>query len=467
MVRMRRQTVQLRGRCIHLLNLLDAEYNKSYCMPLEKAERLLWSEDLDQIRSVSGEYALATISPSDAGQASFLAARTLGVPARFACQILSPTEAQIIVAHTIREIANAWDHRLKPFDPLYTEMWPAFYLLRVDPLQMRTRHYTWILSTPEHGRVPEAEQLPADITEIGQQYVRLVSEEIEAMVGRISKEAEIGVTLSGGADSALVAVLLLHTLSRMRRQNRVRCFTLMIDGGGADAESARAFISLISKRYTVEWDPIEVPGHLLDVDELRLRACHMIEEYHARDLECAMAGITLLRRIRKGWPHLRFLFDGDGGNELFEDYPLADESYGLIALDDVIRDPHIFYLGYRKTLLPFNPVFSGGLSRAYVRTFNPARDSSFIGFSPLVGRRVVEFAQRLPLGALVTSVERLHSIRGEAVAAGVKAELGFTMKIPPKVRFQEGVAKDPKIFRVSREQEIACKAEVLGMGRTR
>lgn len=125
---------------VDLINLLDPRSNKFYHGDQRCAMEALHKGNLQKI---DGEFALAMLSED-----SFIGARTIGVPARFACQIVSDKHYRIFVAHTIREIRDAWgkglppDVRwLKPFDPSYTEMLPAFYRVSVSLKELRSRSY--------------------------------------------------------------------------------------------------------------------------------------------------------------------------------------------------------------------------------------------------------------------------------------------------------------------------------------
>ena len=83
--------------------------------------------------------------------------------------------------------------------------------------------------------------------------------------------------------------------------------------------------------------------------------------------------------------------------------------------------------------------YSGGLSRSYVRTYAPARQFGFTGFSPYTQPAVVEIAEGIPFAALTGyDVPTLYSLKGEIVSRGVKAVTGFDMPVFPKRRFQHG-----------------------------
>ena len=95
-----------------------------------------------------------------------------------------------------------------------------------------------------------------------------------------------------------------------------------------------------------------------------------IEDYHPLDVECAAAALCLLRGIRERYPSLRYLLDGDGGDENLKSYPLEDSD---LTLSSVLRNPLLYQEGWGVDAIKHSLVYSGGLSRGYVRTYAPAR----------------------------------------------------------------------------------------------
>jgi asparagine synthase (glutamine-hydrolysing) len=78
-----------------------------------------------------------------------------------------------------------------------------------------------------------------------------------------------------------------------------------------------------------------------------------------------------------------------------------------------------------------------------VRSYAPARQFGFDGFSPYALPNVIEVAEGIPFIALTDwDHERLYSLKGEIVRRGVKAITGFDMPVFEKCRFQNGVAGD-------------------------
>ena len=91
-----------------------------------------------------------------------------------------------------------------------------------------------------------------------------------------------------------------------------------------------------------------------------------IEDYHPLDVECAAAALCLLRALRLRHPRLRYLIDGDGGDENLKSYPLEDSD---LTLSSVLRNPLLYQEGWGIDAIKHSQVYSGGLSRGYVRTF--------------------------------------------------------------------------------------------------
>ena len=77
------------------------------------------------------------------------------------------------------------------------------------------------------------------------------------------------------------------------------------------------------------------------------RPSRTIEDYHPLDVECAAAALCLLRGIRERHPSLRYLVDGDGGDENLKAYPLEDSD---LTLSSMLRNPLLYQegLGHRR-----------------------------------------------------------------------------------------------------------------------
>jgi asparagine synthase (glutamine-hydrolysing) len=326
---------------------------------------------------------------------------------------------------------------------------------------MRNRRYQWFLAGPEHARYPQSQLLPVNAQLIGKEYVSLLHAVMQDQVKLIPTGEPISVALSGGADSTVVTTVLLEILRQFGCDNPVLATTLAIDGGGSDLPQAQRIAELLGHRHpNFQFQVAHVNSSDLDFVALKHEAALTLEEYHPRDVECGMAEVLLHHGLGFNDDSLlRYAFDGDGGNEIFQDYPREDQGYGMIPLDDVLKDPLLYLLGYERSKLAFNSVFSSGLSRAYTRTFNPARKCGVIPFSPLVDRRLVDFGQRLLLAQFQPG--DLTSLRPEAVRLGIRSIFGLDLPAFPKARFQEGCCAQPGLLSVNLSESLKLKQLLL------
>jgi len=105
----------------------------------------------------------------------------------------------------------------------------------------------------------------------------------------------------------------------------------------------------------------------------------------------------------------------------------------------VVNNLMLYQEGWGVGRIKHSLTYSGGLSRSYVRTYAPARQFGFEGFSPYTRPNVVEAAEGIPFAALTDlSVDKLYALKGEIVSRGVKAVTGLAMPVFPKRRFQHG-----------------------------
>ncbi len=103
----------------------------------------------------------------------------------------------------------------------------------------------------------------------------------------------------------------------------------------------------------------------------------------------------------------------------------------------------LYQEGWGVDAVKHSLTYSGGQSRGHVRSYAPARQLGFIGFSPYALPNVIEVAEGIPFIALTDwDHERLYALKGEIVRRGVKAVTGFDMPVFEKRRFQNGVAGD-------------------------
>src|SRR5262245_7087649 len=158
-------------------------------------------------------------------------ARTLGLPLRYfvAKMYHGPF---LVVADRIDRLYD-WCRAQKigwQFDPLYTRMVPAHYLVEIDqvgcpdPAPRYRRFFT-----PEIGNGPD------DLQALGAAYVSAALAATRHWLARVPQGAPVAVLFSGGVDSGSVFLLTRQALRDLGRDPaQARAFTLDL-GGGQDA----------------------------------------------------------------------------------------------------------------------------------------------------------------------------------------------------------------------------------------
>ena len=165
----------------------------------------------------------------------------------------------------------------------------------------------------------------------------------------------------------------------------------------------------------------------------------MLEDYKPLDVQCAAMGVRLCDGIRARYPGWRYLLDGDGGDENLKDYPIEENPE--LTIRSVIDNLMLYHEGWGVGRIKHSLTYSGGLSRAYVRSYAPARRFGFSAFSPYTRPDVVEIAENIPFAELTGyDVTALYALKGEIVRRGVAAVTGLDIPVFPKRRFQHGAA---------------------------
>jgi asparagine synthase (glutamine-hydrolysing) len=274
--------------------------------------------------------------------------------------------------------------------------------------------------------------LPAVAETIGERYISALYSEISEWLERQQEDEPIGVLFSGGIDSGAVLLCLYHRLlATGRSPSRLKAFTLSVDGGGEDADQARSFLRAADLEMLGE--EIEVAASALDP----LAAVDLIEDYKARDVECATVNMALLEEVRRRYPAWRLLLDGDGGDENLKDYPIEENAE--LTIVSVVNNSMLYQEGWGVGSIKHSLTYSGGYSRSCVRTWAPVRHFGFTGFSPFTSPAVIEVAEAIPFGELTAgSHRRLYALKGEVVGAGIARVTGLEMPVFEKRRFQQG-----------------------------
>jgi asparagine synthase (glutamine-hydrolysing) len=410
-----------------LIDLLDPCLNQFHNVEEAEARRRVLSGDAAAVRDIDGSFAIVVVDGITVRMA-----RSLDRPMRYFLAKRHEGPA-LFVADRIDTLQRALrDAGLdKQFHPSYTRMVPAHYIVELalvgcpDPDPLYTRFFT-----PTRGT------LPADPDEIGRRYIGALADEVAKWllkIERVGGAEPIGVSFSGGIDSGAVFLVIYHTMLRLGLSPaRLKAFVLDL-GDGPDVKQAREFLSSLGLSLFLE----EIAGC---ADDLKIEeTLCVLEDYKPLDVECAAMGLRLCQGIRARYPEWRHLADGDGGDENLKDYPIEENPE--LTIRSVVDNLMLYQEGWGVGRIKHSLTYSGGLSRAYVRTYAPATRYGFAGFSPYTRPSVIEVAEAIPFAELTGyDVPTLYALKGEIVARGVKAITGFDMPVFSKRRFQHGAA---------------------------
>jgi asparagine synthase (glutamine-hydrolysing) len=406
-----------------VINLVPPESQRLLRSSVADAQQRLLDPDASATLQIEGSFALI----AQDGQKVMLA-RSLDRPLRYF--LAKAAEGPVlIVAERIDAIAAelarlGWADQ---FHPSYTRMVPAHHVTTLRLLGCPDPN-------PVHSRFfdPPRGTLPPDLDLIGRHYVEAVYTELRQWLSAQNHTAPIGVPFSGGIDSGAVLLCLYQLLlNEGQSPARLKAFTLSVDGAGDDAEQACAFLSNTGLEFLGE--VIDVPSSALDP----MRAVAVIEDYKPLDVECAAVNLALLAAIRDRYPEWRLLVDGDGGDENLKDYPIEENSE--LTIRSVVNNRMLYQEGWGVESIKHSLTYTGGYSRACVRSYACAREHGFVDFSPYTRPSVIAVAEGIPFAELTAgSHERLYALKGEIVARGIRTVLGLEMPIFPKRRFQHG-----------------------------
>jgi asparagine synthase (glutamine-hydrolysing) len=406
-----------------VIDLTDPAGNRIYNMTVEEARALVAGGDADAVRQIDGEFALV----GQRGRSVSLA-RTIGRLLRYFIAKWHDGPV-LVVADRIDAIRGqlAALGLEDQFHPSYTRMIPAHHVVRIelvgcpDPNPTYSRFFT-----------PPRNTWPADVPDIGARYVSAAYREIARWLDRVPPREPLGVCFSGGIDSGAVFLLTYHALlQRGDSPARLKAFTLMVEGGGPDLAQAEEFLRRLGMELFLEPVPVRP-------DEVRVEdAIRAVEDYKPLDVQCAAVALALCRGIRRRYPSWKYLLDGDGGDENLKDYPIEDNPE--LTIRSVLNNPLLYQEGWGVQAIKHSLTYSGGQSRGYARTYAPLAVTGFVGLSPFVCPAVIAVAEGIPFIELTGwDHERLYGLKGQVVAAGVKAVTGLDLPVFPKRRFQHG-----------------------------
>ena len=415
-------------RYVHrVVNLVPDESQELWDLTLDEARSRVLANDPEQVLAIAGSFALVARD----GEIVRLA-RSLDRPLRYflAKEVSGPLLVVADRIDAIREFLEGEGYG-DQFHPSYTRMVPAHHVTTLqligcpDPNPVHTRFFA-----------PERATAEADPESLGGAYVGAMLEEIDRWLDAIPGTEPIGVLFSGGIDSGAVLLGIYHRLlARGESPARLKAFTLDVEGAGADANQAREFLRALDLEMLGE----TIPASVEDLDPMA--AVALIEDYKARDVECATVNLALLRALRDRYPDWKHLADGDGGDENLKDYPIEENAE--LTIRSVVSNSMLYQEGWGVEAIKHSLTYSGGQSRGCVRSWAPARACGFRPFSPLTRPSVVAAAERIPFAALTDgSHERLYALKGEIVGHGIRRHLGVEMPVFPKRRFQEGAVPE-------------------------
>lgn len=436
-----------------VVNLIDPCRNTLLDTTQGEADAAVRSGSPALIRSIRGQYAIL----QQEGKTIHMA-RSIGRPMRYflAKQASGPC---LYVAERMDEIFAALqkDGLADQFHPSYTRMVPAHHLIELqlvgcpDPNPVNQRFFA-----------PLRDRLPADVTTIGNAYISALAHECDAWLDSIPKQTPIGVLFSGGIDSGALLIVLNHLLLRRgETPQRLKAFTLAVEGEGDDVNQALEFASKIDLAMMVE--TVEVPRSAVDWKA----AIRVIEDYKPLDVQSAAMALAMVREIRQRYPTWKYLVDGDGGDENLKDYPIEDNPE--LTIRSVLNNRMLYQEGWGVDAIKHSLTYSGGQSRGHVRTFAPGAVFGFEGFSPYALPNVIEVAEGIPFIEMTNwDHQALYNLKGDVVAAGIQAVTGVEMPVFEKRRFQHGAASGDQfqqLFPANPMEYRRAFAEIFGSER--
>ncbi len=428
-----------------VVDLTHPAHNIIFNMDVEDAREIIKSGDSERVRSIDGQFALVAID----GKSVYLA-RSIGQPLRYFIAKLVDGPS-LVVAERIDTI---YEYLKKEglddqFHPSYTRMAPAHYITKIELLGCPDPNpvYKRFL-TPQRNKY-----LGTSIDQIGKNYIGVVYNEIKKWLRFKATSGPIGVSFSAGVDSGSIFLLTYHALKEIGESpSRLKAFTLTVGKEGKDLHQAREFLKKLDLELFLE--PIEINPSKLDWK----KTVKVVEDYKPLDIQAATMIQALLEGIKSRYPEWKYLIDGDGGDENLKDYPIEENPE--LTIRSVFNNLMLYQEGWGVESMKHSLTYSGGLSRAFMRTYAPAERLGFEAFSPYTLPNVIEVAEGIPFIQITDwSHEKLYQLKGEIVSSGVKAITGMDMPVYKKRRFQHGVSSEQVFESHFPEKEINYRKE--------
>jgi len=432
-----------------VVDLTDPLKNLIYNKSIDEARELVRTGDTEGVRGIDGQFALFAMEGK-----TIRMARSIGCPLRFFIAKLKDGPC-LVLAERIDTIYKYLEQEGldDQFHPSYTRMAPAHYITTIellgcpDPSPVHQRFFT-----PEQNRFKGTA-----VEEIGRQYMSALYKEIKKWLRYRATSGPIGVSFSAGIDSGSVFLLTYHALLELGESpSRLKAFTLSVDGEGDDLKQAREFLMAVNLELFLE--PIEVSASGLDWK----KTVQVVEDYKPLDIQAATMNLALLEGVRRRYPDWVHMIDGDGGDENMKDYPIEENPE--LTIRSVLNNLMLYQEGWGVGKMKHSLTYSGGLSRAYMRTYTTTDTMGFRSFSPYTLENVIEIAEGIPFIDLTDwDHEKLYALKGKVVASGIKAITGMDMPVFEKRRFQHGAASMKAFHSHFPEKELEYRKEFLSI----
>lgn len=433
----------------NVIDLTDPGKNVIYNMTNEEAVEAVRSGDIEKVRKIDGQFALVSVEGK-----TIRMARSIGRPVRYFIA-KRPAGPNLIIAERIDTI---FDYLKKEglgnqFHPSYTRMAPAHYITKIE-----------LLGCPDPNPVYERFFKPqrnkyssSDPRKIGELYMAALYDEIRKWLRFRATDGPVGVTFSAGVDSGSVFLLTYHALRELGESpSRLKAFTLSIDGSGEDLAQARNFLDSLGLGLFLE--PVELNYDSLDWKQ----TVRVVEDYKPLDIQSATMELALLQVVRSRYPEWKYVIDGDGGDENLKDYPIEENPE--LTIRSVLNNLMLYHEGWGVDSIKHSLTYSGGLSRGYMRTYTPGDKLGFDMFSPYTLPNVIEISEGIPFIDITGwDHKKLYDLKGQIVAAGIKAVTGLDMPVYPKRRFQHGALSENSFRKLFPEREMMYRKEFLSL----
>ena len=428
-------------------DLTNPSKNTIYNMTHEEAVEAVRSGNAEAVRKIDGQFSLVSVDGK-----TIRMARSIGRPIRYFIA-KRPGGPELVVAERIDTIFDylkkeGLDHQ---FHPSYTRMVPAHYITKIellgcpDPNPVYERFFE-----PERNKYPSS-----DTAGLGELYIRTLYEEIRKWLMVRANTGPIGITFSAGIDSGALFLLLYKAIRDLGGSpSRLKAFTLSVDGGGEDLTQARKFLDDLGLGLFLE--VIETDYSALDWKN----TIRVVEDYKPLDIQSATMNLALLKGIRSRYPHWKYIIDGDGGNENLKDYPIEDNPE--LTIRSVLNNLMLYHEGWGVGSIKHSLTYSGGLSRAFMRTYTTGESLGFETFSPYTLPNVIEVSEGIPFIDITGwDHKKLYDLKGQIVAEGIRTVTGMNMPVFPKRRFQHGVVSADAFSKLFPGRETAYRKEFL------